>query len=224
MKNLILLSFLLIATIATAQTPFTMVSSANTKNQPAKLSANSLNNPWVGAKLAYNLAGDVSNSFILSGRVMYSIDEGEKYAIPLIANVGFNNGDSLDADNGVSIGVYPWYILSQKNNSTILLHGGLNYHVADRMDAGYLTEVTMLAGIEAALYPKNGGAPATISAGPEYIINTGGALENMFAINITGVVPIANGLGLLVESDIPIIKSQLSTGLKIGVIVNNSIK
>lgn len=212
------------AIFAQAQTPFTMVSSANTKNQPAKLSASSLNNPWVGAKLAYNLAGDVSNSFILSGRVMYSIDEGDKYAIPLIANVGFNNGDSLDADNGVSIGVYPWYIISQKNKSTILLHGGLNYHVADRMEAGYLTEVTMLAGIEAALYPKNGGAPATISAGPEYIINTGGAIDNQFAINITGVVPIANGLGLLVESDIPLIKSQLSTGLKIGVIVNNSIK
>lgn len=215
---------MLIATIATAQTPFSMVSSANQKNQPAKLSASSLNNPWVGAKLAYNLAGDVSNSFILSGRVMYSIDEGDKYAIPLIANVGFNNGDSLDADNGVSIGVYPWYIISQKNKSTILLHGGLNYHVADRMEAGYLTEVTMLAGIEAALYPKNGGAPATISAGLEYIINTGGAIDNQFAINITGVVPIANGLGLLVESDIPLIKSQLSTGLKIGVIVNNSIK
>ena len=215
---------MLIATIATAQTPFSMVSSANQKNQPAKISANSLNNPWVGAKLAYNLAADVSNSFILSGRVMYSIDEGDKYAIPLIANVGFNNADSLDDDNGVSIGVYPWYIISQKNKSTILLHGGLNYHVADRMEAGYLTEVTMLAGIEAALYPKNGGAPATISAGPEYIINTGGAIDNQFAINITGVVPIANGLGLLVESDIPLIKSQLSTGLKIGVIVNNSIK
>lgn len=215
---------MLIATIATAQTPFSMVSSANQKNKPAKISANSLNNPWVGAKLAYNLAGDVSNSFILSGRVMYSIDEGDKYAIPLIANVGFNNADSLDDDNGVSIGVYPWYIISQKNKSTILLHGGLNYHVADRMEAGYLTEVTMLAGIEAALYPKNGGAPATISAGPEYIINTGGAIDNQFAINITGVVPIANGLGLLVESDIPLIKSQLSTGLKIGVIVNNSIK
>ena len=215
---------MLIATIATAQTPFSMVSSANQKNQPAKISANSLNNPWVGAKLAYNLAGDVSNSFILSGRVMYSIDEGDKYAIPLIANVGFNNGDSLDADNGVSIGVYPWYILSQKSNTSLLVHGGLNYHIADRTDAGFQTEVVFNAGIEAALYPKAGGPPATISAGPEYIINTGGAIDNQFAINITGVVPIANGLGLLVESDIPLIKSQLSTGLKIGVIVNNSIK
>jgi hypothetical protein len=224
MKNLILLSCLLIATIATAQTPFTMVASSNTKNQPAKISANSLNNPWVGAKLAYNLAGDVSNSFLLSGRVMYSIDEGDKYAIPLIANVGFNNIDSLDADNGVSIGCYPWYILSQKNNTTVLVHGGVNYHVGAKAEYGYLTEVNLIAGIEAALYPKDGGAPATISAGPEYIINTGGYLQNQFAINITGVVPIANGLGLLVESDIPLIKSQVSTGVKIGVIVNNSIK
>lgn len=221
MKNIILISLLLIASIASAQTPFTMVSSK--KNQPARISANSLNNPWVGAKLAYNIAGDVSNSFLLSGRVMYVVDEGEKYAIPVLANVGFNN-DSLDEDSGVSIGIYPWYTLSEKANSTILLHGGLNYHVADMTETGYLTEVRLMAGIEAALYPRSGGAPATISAGPEYIINTGGSLQNQLAIQLTGVVPIANGLGLLVESDIPILKSTMSTGLKIGVIINNFIQ
>lgn len=224
MKNILILIFSVVALSATAQTPFTMMASHPDGEQPARISSSSFNNPWVGAKLAYNIAGDVSNSFLLSGRVMYVVDEGDRYALPMIANVGFNNADSLDEDNGVSVGLYPWFILSQKNNATILLHGGLNYHVADKDDAGYLTEVRMHAGIEAALYPKKGGAPATISAGPEYIINTGGALGNQFAIQLTGVVPIATGLGLLVESDIPLIKSQMSTGIKIGVIVNNAIK
>jgi hypothetical protein len=222
MRNIILLSLIMIAAISYAQTPFSMVSSH--PDGPARISANSLNNPWVGAKLAYNLAGDVSNSFLLSGRVMYSVDEGDNYAIPIVANVGFNNADSLDKDNGVSIGVYPWYILSKNEKTTLLLHGGVNYHVMDKDDAGYISESRIMAGIEAAFYPKSGGAPVTLSAGPEYIINTGGSLGNAFAIQVTGVMPVATGLGLLVESDIPLDKSTISSGVKIGVIINNSIK
>jgi len=225
MKNLILLSFILVASIAEAQTPFSMVSSANKKNQPAKISANSLNNPWVGAKLAYNVVGDVSNSFLLSGRAMYIFDQGENYAIPVIANVGISNVDSLDEDSGVSIGIYPWYTILRKQRKVINLHGSFNYHIADITDAGSISDTRLFVGAEAAFYPKEpGGMPATISCGPEYIINTAGGTGNSFVIDISGVLPIANGLGLLIESDIPIIKSPISTGLKIGVIINNSIK
>jgi hypothetical protein len=225
MKNYILISLLLcISQIAISQTPFSMVSSHNTYEQPARISASSMNNPWVGAKLAYNIAGDVSNSFLLSGRVMYTVLSGEKYAIPVMANVGFNNLDSLDKDNGVNIGAYPWYSLINKGSATLLLHGGLNYHVIDKNDAGYIQEVRMLAGIEAAFYSKTGSPPTTLSIAPEYVINTGGNLSNTFALQFTGVLPIANGLGLLVESDVPLDKTTQGTGLKIGVIINNAIR
>jgi len=223
MKKILFLSFILLSSCAIfAQTPFSMI--ASHPQGPASLSATSMDNPWVGAKLLYNVAGDVSNSFLLSGRAMYVIDKGDTWAIPAIANVGISNIDSLDEDSGVSIGVYPWKTIMRQYMKVINIHGAINYHIAQLTDAGSMTDLRIMAGIEAAFYPKNGGMPATISAGPEYIINTGGSLPNTFGIQITGVLPIATGLGLLVESDIPITKSTPSAGVKIGVILNNVIK
>jgi hypothetical protein len=223
MKKLILLiPLFLISLIISAQTPFSMI--ASHPQGPASLSATSMDNPWVGAKLLYNVAGDVSNSFLLSGRAMYVIDKGDTWAIPAIANVGISNIDSLDEDSGVSIGVYPWKTIMRQYMKVINVHGAVNYHIAQLTDAGSMTDLRIMAGIEAAFYPKDGGMPATISAGPEYIINTGGSLPNTFGIQITGVLPIATGLGLLVESDVPLTKSTPSAGVKIGVILNNVIK
>lgn len=223
MKKLILLSSLfLISLTISAQTPFSMI--ASHPQGPASLSATSMDNPWVGAKLLYNVAGDVSNSFLLSGRAMYVIDKGDTWAIPAIANVGISNIDSLDEDSGVSIGVYPWKTIMRQYMKVINVHGAINYHIAQLADAGSMTDLRIMAGVEAAFYPKDGGMPATISAGPEYIINTGGSLPNTFGIQITGVLPIATGLGLLVESDVPLTKSTPSAGVKIGVILNNVIK
>lgn len=223
MKKLILLSSLfLISLTISAQTPFSMI--ASHPQGPASLSATSMDNPWVGAKLLYNVAGDVSNSFLLSGRAMYVIDKGDTWAIPTIANVGISNIDSLDEDSGVSIGVYPWKTIMRQYMKVINVHGAINYHIAQLTDAGSMTDLRVMAGIEAAFYPKDGGMPATISAGPEYIINTGGSLPNTLGIQFTGVLPIATGLGLLVESDVPLTKSTPSAGLKIGVILNNVIK
>ena len=223
MKKIILLSFMLISSCAIfAQTPFSMV--ASHPQGPAALSATSLNNPWVGAKLLYNVAGDVSNSFLLSGRAMYVIDKGDTWAIPAIANVGISNIDSLDEDSGVAIGVYPWKTIMRQYRKVINIHGAANYHIAQLNDAGSMTDFRLMAGIEAAFYPKEAGMPATISVGPEYIINTGGSLPNTFGIQFTGVLPIATGLGLLIESDVPLTKATPTTGIKIGVIINNVIK
>ena len=224
MKNIFLIAGILTLTTALqAQTPFTMMASHHYAG-PAQLSSSSFDNPWVGAKLAYNVIGDVSNSFLLSGRAMYILDKGDTWAIPAIANVGISQIDSLDDDSGVAIGVYPWYTIRNTGQTTVNIHGALNYHVAQINDAGSLTDMRIMAGIEAAFYPKSGGMPATISAGPEYVINTGGGLSNTLAVQLTGVMPLATGLGVLIESDIPLTKSTPSTGVKIGVIINNAIK
>src|SRR5688572_27611918 len=132
MKNILLIIFAIITISASAQTPFTILSSHD--DPPAQLSASSQNNPWIGAKLVYNVAGDVSQSFILSGRVLYVAASGPKYAFPIVGNVSFNNADSLAVDNGVSIGVFPYYILQGNGALKLLLHGGLNYHVLTRGD------------------------------------------------------------------------------------------
>jgi len=222
MKNLILLSILFISSIAFAQTPFSILSSH--ENKPAALSAISLNNPWVGAKLAYNITGDASNSFLLSARALYIVASGDRWALPIIGNVGLDKTDSLSADNGVSLGLFPYYSLTTTGKVQVLVHGGLNYHVYDRPENGFYNQVRMLAGLECALYGDSGGSPITLSVAPEYIINTGPFRASTFGINFTGVLPIANGLGLLIEGIAPLSKDYASTGLKIGVIVNSDLK
>lgn len=220
MKNFILITSLLFIThLALAQSPFTILSSHDAK--PAYLSASSQNNPWVGAKLVYNVAGDVSESFLLSARVLYVAASGDSWAFPIVGNVGLNNADSLSADDGVSIGVFPYYRLAGNSTLQLLLHGGLNYHILNLDEIGSANELRMLAGLEAALYPKDGGSPATLSVAPEYVINS--TLGNQWGLNLTGVLPVANGLGLLLEGTVPFDNAGLSTGLKIGVIVNGDI-
>lgn len=220
MKNILILLLSFVSLLSYGQTPFTMISSK--AESPAALSANSLNNPWVGAKLVYNVTGDVSNSFILSGSAMYIAAQGDKYAIPVLANVGLSP-DSLDPDNGVRLGIYPWYMLSDKKDISILCHGGIDYHIGDKSETGYLTEFGILAGIEAAIYPKDRSMPTTISVGPEYTLSTGAVTGSSWSLNTTAVVPFANGMGILIEGYTPFTKGGQS-GLKIGVIVNNSIK
>ncbi len=132
-------------------------------------------------------------------------------------------GPSWLDDSGVTLGLYPWYILSENEKSTILAHGGIDYRVGDKNDAGYLTEFGINAGIELALYGDDYGMPFTISSGPEYVLSSGITNTPYFGLNLSGVVPIANGLGVLIEGDASL-TDGVKSGLKIGVIVNNSIK
>lgn len=221
MKNIILILILFSCFTLTAQTPFTVLSSHG--ESPAALSASSQVNPWVGAKLVYNVSGDVSESFLLSGRVLYVAAAGERYAFPIVGNVGLNNADSLSVDNGVSIGVFPYYILNTGFPFKLLLHGGLNYRTLVLNDAS-LNEFRVMAGLEAALYPReSNGSPTTLSVAPEYVINTIDAINNSWGLNITGVLPIANGLGLMLEGTVPLNNESTRTGFKIGVIVNADI-
>lgn len=204
-----------------AQSPFTMKASHDNGNETSALSVNSLNNPWVGAKLGYNVSGDVSQSFLLSARAMYEVAKGERFSIPFVGNVGLNNPDSLSDDSGVSFGIFPWYNLSGSGNLTLLLHGGLNYQITDKNDASAGDQFRILAGLEAVFYPGDGtGAPTTLSVAPEFITNTVLVGSSAWNLNFTGVVPIANGLGLLLEGAVPLEKGARSSGLTIGVIVN----
>lgn len=208
-----------------AQTPFQMISSHDNGNETSGLSVSSMHNPWVGAKLGYNVSGDVSQSFLLSARAMYVIASGDRFAFPVVGNVGLNNPDSLGADSGVSFGLFPWYNLSGSGNLAILLHGGLNYQILDKSDANAGNQFRILAGLEAVFYPGDGtGAPVTLSVAPEFITNTGLVDNSTFNLNFTGVLPIANGLGLLLEGAVPMEKGTRSTGLSIGVIVNSPIR
>jgi uncharacterized membrane protein len=216
----ILMSMMFVSALF-AQTPYTILSSK--AHSPASLSAASQNNPWVGAKLAYNVSGDVSESFLLSARLLYVAVAGDNYAFPIVGNVGFNNADSVSADDGISLGIFPYYSLTSTGRLHLILHGGLNYHIPDRANI-QSNEFRVMAGLEAAIFPEDQiSSPITLSVAPEYVINTGLASGNYWGLNLTGVIPIANGLGALLEGSIPLDNGAVNTGLKIGVIVNNSI-
>lgn len=221
MKNVIFTLFLSLVTLAaTAQTTFARKASHTAYVETSEFSANSLNNPWLNAGLAYNVAGDVSQSFLLNAGAFLTLAEGNRYEVPFVANVGLNNADSLNADNGVSLGLFPWYKLSENGDLILLLHGGLNYHILNKAQVNSFNEFRIMGGLEAALYGKDGGSPTTLSVAPEYVISTGPVADNWLNLNITGVVPIANGLGLLLEGAIPLDSKVRQNTLSIGVIVN----
>lgn len=229
MKNILITLILSLFTIlAYSQTPFDIVSSHQSgieasrfEISSAKSSSNSLKNPWVGAKLAYNVSGDVSESFLLSARVLYVVASGDRYAFPVVGNVGLTP-DTLNSNAGVSFGVFPYYILSGAGNLQLLVHGGLNYHILNKGQAGANTEFRALAGLEAALYPQGDGSPTTISVAPEYVLNIGNT-GSSWGLSVTGVVPVANGLGILIDGKIPFNQDTGYKGFSIGVIVNSPI-
>lgn len=223
MKSLIvLIIFLFTAFLATAQTPFSMLSSHG--DAPASLSASSQRNPWVGAKLAYNISGDVSESFLLSARALQILASGERFAIPALLNVGLNNPDSLSGESGVSLGVYPWYSLTTKENFSLILHGGVGYSILDKSGIDPQTQLRTLIALEAAIYGAGGGPPITLSVGPEYIWSIQDQTVGSLGLSITSVIPISTGLGILLEGVVPLNESTPNTGLKIGVIVNSMVR
>lgn len=208
-----------IAFAINAQTPFMILSSQKKPANAAERVA-SLANPYVGAKLAYNISGDVSESFLLSAKAMYVAASGAGWAVPIVANVGLGQPDTVN-ENGVSIGMFPYYSVTNETQLQLLLHGGVNYKIADNQNA--LNQFRFLAGVEVALYPKDRSMPITFSIAPEYIKNVGVIDNSWWQLSMTGVVPIANGLGLLLEGAVPFNNSDFDTGLKIGVIVNSEI-
>lgn len=221
MKNFLLLfSFLFLTMMSSGQTAFTVANSYDNPEGPSNLSVASLRNPWLGAKLVYNIRDDVSDFFRFTGRVQYAPIQGANFAIPFVTNVDLTQ-DSLVADEGVEIGVFPWVSLGNSSQFALILHGGLNYTITTGPTDGDL--FTALAGLELAIWGKDQTqSPITISAAPVLVFQTqDAATDNTFGLELTGVIPIANGLGLLLEGTIPFDEVNYFTkGLKAGIITN----
>lgn len=223
MKNLILLILVLTSFIGVAQvTPIKMIMLQKETGVSSSRAA-SFANPYVGAKLAYNVQGDVSNSIVLSGQAMFIPVSGDRYALPVLTNISLNNPDSLSNDAGLSLGLHPFYRLTTDESLRLFLHGGLIYNIVDKKDIAAQSRFRALAGIEAALYPKDEGSPITIGIAPEIIWDIQDVTTKHSGLGITGVLPIANSLGLLIEGFIPF-TNGMNTGLQVGVIIANEVK
>lgn len=218
-KIFTLISFILFAISVNAQTPFAITSSHKKKDVVELRSAASTQNPWLNAGLRYNLRGDVSQSFLLNAQALYEPIRGDNFGFPFMSNVGLNNPDSTSKYEGVSLGAFPYYYLLSDSYFRVVAHSGFSYRFVEKADAS-INEFRFLVGLEAALYPKDGTSPMTFSVAPEVAINNG--LSN-WGLGITGVIPIANGLGALIEGTVPF-DSSVQSVFSLGILASGQLK
>ena len=114
----------------------------------------SLANPYIGvAKLSYNLDPDrpLNDNLIFSVGAQITPIKGDRYAIPILGVGSLGSGDILNPNSGLNIGVFPYYVLSQKETYKLILHGGGNYKViTEGVSAGEdpASQVKLLGGLE----------------------------------------------------------------------------
>ncbi len=229
MKTILILLVTLITLDISAQSAFTVSHShdqpaATGDDQPSSLSVASLRNPWIGGGLSYNIRDDVSDFFRLNARAQYSPIKGVNFEIPFVTNVDLT-ADSLAKDEGVEIGIFPWVNIGNSAGFSLIAHGGLNYTFTTSDPDGDL--FTALAGLEMAIWGKDQDqAPFTLSAAPVLVFRTGPeGSQNTSGLEITGVLPIANGLGFLIQGTVPFDKVNYFTkGIKAGIIANGLLR
>lgn len=187
---------------------------------PAALNAFAANDPYFGAKVVYNIKGKVSESHL---RALYIATAGDNWALPVMANGVITNPDSLSNEKGVSLGAFPWYSVLHTGGMQVLLHGGLSYHLLNITESSSLTQVRLLGGVQVVVYAKEDKSPIVVSVAPEYIIEPE-IDKSSLGLSMAGVMPIANGLGVLFEGVLPLDGKKVKEGFKIGVVANGIIK
>lgn len=178
-------------------------------------------NPWqVGAKLTFavrDLDGNLENNFIFAGKATGSILDGDKFSIPIYGSIGLGSGDLFSNESGVNGGIYPYYILSSGEKSRFILHGGFGGKVIPGTDSTEaITQLKFTAGIEVHLMKDPTSLPTTISIAPAMLIHNS-LVENTAALELTAIIPVAQGLGVLAEYTQPF-KKEFDSVFRLGVI------
>lgn len=231
-KNYILMFLLaMMVSLVSAQNPWSITHSRN--DVPAASFAKqenggyaqagvSLRNLWIGSSVLWNVDDNAPiESPGVNGSLLYTLYSNERFALPIWGTIGLNSPDSLlSPDDGVAIGLYPWYELSSTGAFSLVLHGGVGYR-RYTAESGDLTEVKLMAGLEVAISP-NGGLPTTLSIAPVYRLNQGD-LPNRTALEITGILPIGNGLGFMAEGNFPFDNDVEKSLFRLGVLVNGKL-
>lgn len=220
MKNILAL-IILFSLAAKAQTSYTLNRLSKSGND-VSLQETSAHNVWIGSKLTGTLGqADFSETFLLSGKIVYDLNFG-KFLVPIVSNVNLTfNGDPkgfLFGDKGITIGAQPYKVISENENSNLVLHGGLFYKLLPQTSIKLTPQQTKIfGGFEWAYYSKGKDhLPFTISVTPAYLINNL-TNANMFALETTAILPLASGFGAIVEFDAPF-KKGVESVLKFGII------
>lgn len=217
--------FLSLAILSIGQSVYSIT---QTDKSAVSAESASFNNAWIGSTLSGTVgnSGNLSDNILLSGKAIYNITAGKVF-LPVVSNVNLNFNDVTNfafGDKGISIGVYPYKIVSSKDDKTLVIHGGLAYKFLPLQDNTIKPQQTrIIAGAEYAFRVKDNTYPFTISVTPVYEFNKDVAgIGNVFLLETTAVYPISGGLGLLGEVVSPF-GSGRSTFLRFGLIVNKKL-
>lgn len=228
MRKLLVVFLLTMGFAAFAQSAYTVSQVVKSDGAEASAAAASVHNVWLGSKISNVISGggDLSDNILLSGKIIYDLTLGS-FKLPIVSNVSFDfsNGNAtgfLFGDQGISIGLYPYKVVSQSGKVTTVLHGGLAYKLLPQESMKLSPQQTRIfAGVEFAHAIKDSPYPFTFSVTPLYAINNL-LNENTFAIEGTAVLPVAGGLGVLAELTTPFKKGNDAI-LKVGIIVNGKL-
>lgn len=221
-KNLLIISsFILAPLLLNGQSSFAVERSQKVDSiGTSSVAANTL---WFGSKLAHNFRGDVSGSFLFDVRSQYILFEGDNFSVPIMGNLGVGQADTLSSDKGGSFGVYPWVSVYKEGDIEVVLHGGFNYQILDLEDPNSVERVKFLAGAQVAVFSQSTGLTTIFSATPAFIKDLGPSHNSLWGLELSGIIPVADNYGLLLESLIPL-DDNLATGVGIGLIFNIAAK
>lgn len=185
----------------------------------------SLRNLWIGSSVLWNVDENAPiESPGIKGTLLYTAYENEKLSIPIVGNISLNDSGGVDVpDEGISLGVYPNYAVQTNSSFALVVHGGVGYrrYSDEQAELSDLTELKILGGIEMALF-MGSGLPVTLNVGPVHRFRQGD-LPNSTSLDITGILPLGNGLGFLVDGSFPFGENDVDAGnslLRMGIIVN----
>jgi hypothetical protein len=190
-----------------------------------KTNAVSLNNGWIGASFTNRLTGDFdfNESFLFNANVLYDIkfDSLTSWHLPIAGDVTF----PFDADsfNDISVGIYPWRIISTTSNGGVfVLHGGLSYEVRPAEESELSPQMFQVsAGVEFSTPLGTGDYPLTISVTPVYQ-NLNLDRGSNFGIQSVFIFPVGGNLGVIGNLDVPF-SSERNTEFSAGIIVNGAL-
>lgn len=181
----------------------------------------------VGATLLYTLSGTqegLRDNILLSGIAVYDLSIGN-LKVPVISNInidfGHGDGGFLNGDEGLSIGVYPWKVISEGDISTVV-HGSLAYKLLPGDSKYTAQQAKISAGIELAKQILENSYPLTVSATPFYAINNL-ENENFLGFEITAVIPVNGGLGFLAEYTAPFSKT-VDSAFRLGLVAIGALR
>lgn len=226
-KNYLFAIAMLMSLVAYAQPSAFAIQNSHKPEDASVLGLSGRNKVDVGAQLLYTLSGTedgLKDNVLLSGIAIYDLSIGN-LKMPVISNVNidFSQGDGgfLNGDKGLSIGIYPYKVISEGDITTVV-HGSLAYKLLPGTEKYTAQQAKISAGIELAKKILENSYPLTVSATPFYAINNL-ENENFLGFEITAVIPVNGGLGILAEYTSPFTKT-VDSAFRLGLLAIGALR